>query len=78
MEIAFVEADAAIEPRASNANVDTKPNANHAIDFNISIHSLYRSSYLNNSAQYSLKQIINCYYKFKLSPTMIEIGSSRL
>ena len=72
MEIALVEADAAIEPSASNANVDPKPNANHAID------SLYRSSYLNNSAQYSVKQIINCYYKFKLSPTMIEIGSSRL
>ncbi|MDQ6864140.1 MAG: hypothetical protein M3044_09980 [Thermoproteota archaeon] len=29
MEIALVEADAAIEPRASNANVDPKPNANH-------------------------------------------------
>ena len=78
MEIAFVEADAAIEPHASTANVDTKPNANHAIDFNISIHSLYRSSYLSNSTQYSAKQIINSYYKFKLSPTMIEIGSSRL
>jgi hypothetical protein len=78
MEIAFVEADAVIEPRANNANVDTKPNANHAIDFNISIHSLYRSSYLNNSTQYSPKQIINSYYKIKLSPTMIEIGSSRL
>jgi len=36
MEIALVEADAAIEPSASNANVDPKPNANHAID------SLYR------------------------------------
>ena len=78
MEIALVEADAAIEPSANNANVDPKPNANHAIDFNISIHSLYRSSYLNNSAQYSVKQIISCYYKFRLSPTMIEIGSSRL
>jgi hypothetical protein len=31
MEIAFVEADAAIEPHASTANVDTKPNAMQSI-----------------------------------------------